>query len=254
MKKLFLCLCGILASCVLCGAIFAINIFANQQLFSAYFEGNIHFFRGIVLCKNDCQKDWRDNAEQFLLEVPKITYHSLMDNRAYNESPLTLTMRDNKIIGYANNPCENLGKNLLYERVIARFFNDTYKPKKIFRANEIDIIAHKGKLFSFEIGTYDWVNKKPLKPSQYTTAQCAIIVFNNKEAIKLDLIQSIVELYGPIPHLQYEFNNENDIESIKQKMQNANKYYVEVVLRKEIDSQTTYFKGRWFFGDWDKEY
>ena len=174
-----------------------------------------------------------------------------MDNRAYNESPLTLTMRDNKIIGYANNPCENLGKNLLYERVIARFFNDTYKPKKIFTTNEYYSSVRKGELFSFEIGTYDWVNKKPLRPSQYTTAQCAIIVFDNKEAIKLDFIQNIGALeYGAIPHLQYEFNNENDIESIKQKMQNANKYYVEVVLRKEIDSQTTYFKGRWFFGDW----
>ena len=245
MKKLFLCLCGILACCVLCGAIFTINIFANQQFFSAYFEGNIHFIRGIVLCKNDCQKDWRDNAEQFSLEVPKITYHSQTDNRAYNESPLTLTMRNNKIIGYANNPCKNLGNNLLYERVIARFFNDTYKPKKIFRANEVDISMRKGELFDFEIGTYDWVNEKPLKPSQYTTAQCAIIVFDNKEAIKLDFIQNIVALeYGAIPHLQYEFSNKNDIESIRQKMQNVKKYYIEVVLRKEIDSQTTYFKGR----------
>lgn len=250
MKKFVLC--GVVVCFMLCGAIFAINIFANKQLFSAYFETNIHFFRTIVLCKNDCQKDWRDNVEQFSLEVPKITYYSLRDNRAYNESPLTFTMRNHKIIGFTNNPCENIGKNLLYERIMARFFNDTYKPKKIFTANEADSMR-KGELFNFEISTYDWVNEKPLKPSKYTTAQCAIIVFDNKESIKLDLLQSIVALdYGAIPHLQYKFSKTNDIESIKQKMQNAKKYYIEVVLHKEIDFKTTYFKGRWFFGDWSK--
>ncbi len=201
-----------------------------------------HFVRGIILCKNDCQ----NNTKQFSLEIPKIAYHSLIDNRAYNESPLTFTMCDNKIIGYADNPCQNLGKNLLYGRIVDKIFNDSYKPKKIFLADEADIIMRKGALF--EIGTYDWANKKPLKPSQYTTAQCAIIVFDNKEAIRLDFAQSIFALdYGNIPHLLYEFSNENNI---KQKMQNAKKYYVEVVLRKEIDLQIKYFKGRWFFGDW----
>ena len=47
----------------------------------------------------------------------------------------------------------------------------------------------------------------------------------------------------------YAFSNTNDIALIKSKMQNSKKYYVEIVLSKEINSKVRYFKGRWFFGD-----
>lgn len=236
MKKIIILFCFV--SClILC--YFIINtkedfIVAEYKPQSAY-----------IAAKKDNIKQETQNV--IYIDTPKIYFHSLdYPNQWWQgESPITFTKRKNHIVVYESNPCKSLRNNLIAEYFISYFFNDSYKPKKVFKENE-KINVRKGTLFEITLGTYDLEKEREIKPSEYMNIECGKIVFDNISSINVNFQLSRKAKAAMI----YAFSNTNDIELIKSKMQNSKKYYVEIVLSKEINSKIKYFKGRWFFGDW----